>query len=175
MITAIVVLGARRAQDGSPSRAMRRRVAKAVLQARGFPGIPVIFSGGITRGTVSEARVMAGLAAAEGLSPERIVLEERARNTLENARECILLLQKRGIERILLITDAPHMPRSLLCFRLLGGGDMTVLPRPAPWPSPLNALVMAVREVAALASYLPKLRKERLRMGLTSGPTNPEA
>jgi uncharacterized SAM-binding protein YcdF (DUF218 family) len=118
---------------------------------------------------------MAGLAAAEGLNPERIVLEERARNTLENARECILLLKARRIERILLITDAPHMPRSLLCFRILGGADMTVLPRPAPWPSPLTALAMAGREVAALASYLPKLRKERVRMGVTSGNARPEA
>ncbi|MCF8483119.1 MAG: YdcF family protein [Rhodospirillum sp.] len=174
MLTAIVVLGARRAPDGSPSRAMRRRVAKAVVQARGFPGIPVVFSGGPTRGTVSEAQVMAHLAQAEGLGRERIVLEERARNTLENARECIPLLLERGIRRILLVTDAPHMPRSLMCFRLLGGASLTVLPRPASWPGPLQTLVMAGREVAALLSYLPRLRGERARMSLMDRSGNPD-
>jgi uncharacterized SAM-binding protein YcdF (DUF218 family) len=56
-----------------------------------------------------------------GLDPEaEIITEELAWNTRQNAKRTAPLLKERGIERIVLITDACHMLRAERCFRAQG-------------------------------------------------------
>jgi uncharacterized SAM-binding protein YcdF (DUF218 family) len=56
-----------------------------------------------------------------GVPPDDIVLEERARNTRENALFSAEILKKQfANEKFLLITSGYHMPRSLGCFRKAG-------------------------------------------------------
>ena len=52
-----------------------------------------------------------------GVPREAILVEERSRNTYENARETRELLSERGIRDVLLVTSALHMPRALAVFR----------------------------------------------------------
>lgn len=52
-----------------------------------------------------------------GIAPERIVVEPNARNTWENAVETKKLAQANGWKKLLLVTSARHMGRSLGCFR----------------------------------------------------------
>ena len=84
----------------------------------------VVFSGGrITWGqgqSRSEAEDMAELAEALGVPASAIVIEPNSLNTFENAAYTQVLLANRGIERILLVTSAMHMPRSLVIFRKQG-------------------------------------------------------
>ena len=49
-----------------------------------------------------------------------LVLESGSRTTRENAINTLPLLQARGINRVLLVTSAQHMPRALATFRKLG-------------------------------------------------------
>ena len=49
-----------------------------------------------------------------------LVLEEHSRNTAENARMTQVLLQQRGIRRVLLVTSALHMPRARAHFEAVG-------------------------------------------------------
>ncbi|ELR97730.1 YdcF family protein [Gloeocapsa sp. PCC 73106] len=68
----------------------------------------------------SEAADMAQLLQLLGVPPEAMILEPLSLNTYENAINVQEILKKEGIERILLVTSAFHMPRSLAIFEKLG-------------------------------------------------------
>lgn len=51
---------------------------------------------------------------------DRLILEERSRNTRENARFSAELANPKPGERWLLVTSAWHMPRAVGCFRRAG-------------------------------------------------------
>lgn len=55
-----------------------------------------------------------------GLSPDRVLLEDRARNTAENARYVMEMVRPKPGERWLVVTSAAHMPRAIGCFRAIG-------------------------------------------------------
>ena len=49
-----------------------------------------------------------------------IVIEEESRSTYENAVNSKRLLEARGINHVVLVTEATHLPRSVACFRAQG-------------------------------------------------------
>jgi uncharacterized SAM-binding protein YcdF (DUF218 family) len=58
---------------------------------------------------------------------ESIILEANSRNTAENAQFSGTLLDTLGVESILLVTSALHMPRAVPLFEALG---LEVIPAP---------------------------------------------
>jgi uncharacterized SAM-binding protein YcdF (DUF218 family) len=78
----------------------------------------------------STADDMAFLLDLMGVPPEAIWLEENSRNTAENAVECAKILQAKGITRIILVTSAFHMPRSVPLFENQG---LEVIPAPTDY------------------------------------------
>lgn len=100
------------------------RLTKAVALARLHPEARLVFSGGSAQltGTVrrTEADDAAQFFAEMGIAPSRVVLENRSRNTLENARETASLIAPKPGERWLLVTSAYHMPRAMGVFRKAG-------------------------------------------------------
>lgn len=83
----------------------------------------LIFSGGRIdwrMGGPPESGDMAILAEAMGV-PRSAMLEDPASlNTYENAVNVKKILEDRNLRRVLLVTSAMHMPRSLLIFKQLG-------------------------------------------------------
>ncbi|NJN88434.1 MAG: DUF218 domain-containing protein [Leptolyngbyaceae cyanobacterium SL_7_1] len=85
--------------------------------------------------------------------PESVIDGEPcSRTTEENALFTAALLQPQGVKRILLVTDAPHMLRSLLTFRSLG---FEVVPHPNSLPkiSKRQRGFLIYREYFGLLSY----------------------
>ncbi|HYG66345.1 MAG TPA: YdcF family protein [Anaeromyxobacteraceae bacterium] len=83
----------------------------------------VIVSSGLLRpepGRRPEAQLVAEKLAAWGIPAERILVEDRARNTRENATEVARIVKARGFRTVLLVTSAAHLPRALGCFRAEG-------------------------------------------------------
>lgn len=68
----------------------------------------------------SEAYDMARILQLLGVPQDDIILEPNSRNTYENAIFTKPILDERNITRILLVTSAMHMPRSLQIFQKLG-------------------------------------------------------
>ena len=84
-------------------------------------GLPVLTSGGEDpqNGGISEAALMAGVLQNEFAVP--VAWQDRqSRNTSENARFSRRILQQQGIDNIILVTQAYHMPRAELEFRKVG-------------------------------------------------------
>ena len=87
----------------------------------------------------AEAPELSELLRALGVPKEAILEERRSRNTFENAVEAKRVLGPLGINRILLVTSALHMPRAVGVFRQQGFDtvpaptDFKVLYRPHRW------------------------------------------
>ncbi len=106
------------------------RILETAMLAWRFPETRVVFTGGtanILYGGVSEADSARTHLTSLGLSADRLILEDKSRDTYENALYTRVLLAPKPGERWLLVTSAGHMPRAVGCFRALG---FDVL----PWP-----------------------------------------
>lgn len=119
-IDAVVVLGAAVSAPGVPGPALRRRLVHGVGEYRARAAGHLVLSGGIVTHPPAEAYVMRDLACGMGVSEAAIVIEDRARNTFENAVFTGRILRERGWQRLLIVTDAWHLPRALYVFRRLG-------------------------------------------------------
>jgi uncharacterized SAM-binding protein YcdF (DUF218 family) len=100
------------------------RMTKAVELARLHPQARLVFAGGaanlISPVTKTEADGAKLLFEGLGLARERIVLEDKSRNTRENASFTRNLVDPKPGERWLLVTSAWHMPRAMGVFRKAG-------------------------------------------------------
>lgn len=87
----------------------------------------VLLSGGSdpAYSATSEAEAMRRFMLDLGVPSEAMVLEHRSRNTTENAECSAAMLAEQGIDRILLVTSALHMPRAKALFEAQG---LTVIP-----------------------------------------------
>lgn len=82
--------------------------------------LPVLISGGLHYGEPpSEAALMADVLQRDFAVPTEW-REERSRTTWENAQYSAELLRAQGIRRVVLVTQAAHMPRSRWCFERAG-------------------------------------------------------
>jgi len=102
------------------------RMTKAVELARLHPQAKLVFTGGaanlISPVTKTEADGARLLFQGLGLAQERIILEDKSRNTRENATFTRDLVDPKPGERWLLVTSAWHMPRAMGVFRKAGFG-----------------------------------------------------
>jgi uncharacterized SAM-binding protein YcdF (DUF218 family) len=108
----------------------------------------VVVTGGILNGwpdSVSEAVLMRDELVKLGVPGNRILIEERSRNTHDHGIYVPELLRPHGVERYVLVTSATHMRRAAAVFRARG---VNVVPSPAadrsdPFPgtSPLRAFL----------------------------------
>lgn len=113
-------------------------------------GLPLLVSGGAPDGGVAaESALMATMLRDELAIPVRWV-EQASDNTAQNAQYSAQMLRQDGIGRIVLVTDALHMPRARRAFEQQG---LQVLPAPT--------MFYTRRHMTAL-SWLPTDRGLRL-------------
>ncbi len=117
---AVVVLGAALAATGVPGPALKRRINHGVRVLNERKVAYLVVSGGVSGPPPAEAEVMRALALDLGVPDERIVVEDRAANTFENAVYSGRIIRERGWRQVVLVTDGFHMPRALYVFRRLG-------------------------------------------------------
>jgi DUF218 domain len=101
--------------------------------ARRYPNTRILFSGGnsaLMDGGSAEAE-FAALLESLGVERSRITLEDRSRNTVENAVFSKALIQPKSGDRWLLVTSAYHMPRAIGVFRKGGLSGRTLSGRSA--------------------------------------------
>jgi uncharacterized SAM-binding protein YcdF (DUF218 family) len=142
------------------------RITAISRLARQFPSARIVYSGGngALAGGLAEADFVAPLLDDFGIPRQRVILEDRSRNTEENAVFTKALVQPKAGERWLLVTSAMHMPRAVGCFRRAGFAveaypvDWTTFTHPSLSPSGklienLNRADDAVHEWFGLLAY----------------------
>lgn len=168
-IDGIVVLGggenlAASARWGAPqlNQAADRLVTAAAL-ARNHPDAVVLFAGGSGRlrdlagVELSEAAMAARILTSLGLEPDRLRLEDRSRNTAENARRSRALADPQEGEVWVLVTSAFHMPRAVRSFEAAGWA--TLLPWPVDFRSSATADALGWNLAGNLATMDTALRE----------------
>lgn len=106
------------------------RFVETAILARRYPDAKILVSGGsgeLLLDGEGDADTAPRLLTALGVAPERLILENKSRNTDENARFSMDLIKPQPGETWLLVTSAFHMPRSVGLFRKAG---FPVI----PWP-----------------------------------------
>jgi uncharacterized SAM-binding protein YcdF (DUF218 family) len=162
-----VILGAALRADGSPGPALLRRIDTGVALFRQGRAGHLLLSGGVRRHDRTEASEMRRAALAAGVPEDCLTVEDRSRDTLENALFCRPILAARGWTRVLLVTDAYHLPRALYTFRRFGVAARAAAAAP---PAPVAAALAAgVREVCAFAVYLWRVEQARYIIGGEAG------
>lgn len=150
-LSCVVVLGAQ-VKGRVPSRALKKRLDRAVLYGEKNPETQFILSGGQGPGEeISEARCMADYMTKKGISASRLILEERSATTQENLRFSRQLTGC-GEEETGILSNNFHIYRALRLAERQG------YQRPCGLPAPSDPIMQAhyvVREVFALV-------KERL-------------
>ncbi|MFJ9363768.1 YdcF family protein [Nocardia sp. NPDC101769] len=124
----VVVLGCRLRHDRvAPMLARRLNRALEVMgeeHRRGRTPLLVASGGQSGRETVAEAEAMADYLVAQGIPDDRILRENRSRNTEENLRFTVRELRGRGIDperaRITVVTSDFHVLRTAGLVRRLG-------------------------------------------------------
>ncbi|HZJ92642.1 MAG TPA: YdcF family protein [Thiopseudomonas sp.] len=122
---AIVILGGGREindpawEIDQPSLMAMQRVRYAARLAKAS-NLPILVTGGLHRGQPpSEAQIMAdSLEQDFGITARW--LEGESRTTWENAKYTAKILQAEGIQRVVLVTQAWHMPRSRWSYEQFG-------------------------------------------------------
>lgn len=98
-------------------------------------GLPVGFAGGVGWSAVGTGTDSEGSVARRVMQEDYGIalrwVDERSRDTAENADRMAQLLRPAGVRRIALVTDATHIPRAVGHFRAQG---LEVVPAPTDFP-----------------------------------------
>ena len=101
-----------------------------------WKAVPVIVTTGPVRRfgkIIDTAPAMKQVLEEEGVPASMIWTENQSLTTYENALHTAVLLNRKGIHRIVLVTEAFHMPRAYWAFR---GQGISVLPSPCAYYAP---------------------------------------
>lgn len=143
----------------------RDRLVEAVKVAHRFPNTKLIITGFGNDHAYEYARL-------NGIAPERLVIETRARSTFQNAVYTRQLLVPAQDKRWLLVTSAAHMPRAVGCFRK-AGFEVLPLPVPPPQEGGLSSIEIAKHEWLGLIVYRLLGRSDTVFPGPEAHPMGP--
>jgi uncharacterized SAM-binding protein YcdF (DUF218 family) len=163
------------------------RMAKGAEVARAT-GLPALFSGGVVSRPTAEAVAMQD-AYRRYFGLQARWLEVRSRTTSENARYSAEILRAAGVRRVVLVTSANHMRRSIRDFEAYG---LDVVPAPvgvsvqtgrgfAAWLPQASVLRRSADAIYELVGYwAPAPRpldapRDAARSPAAASPSNPSA
>ncbi len=99
------------------------RLTEAVVLAKRYPQARVVYTGGSSSfaGVASTEALQARTFMSQmGIAPERVTIEDKSRNTDENARFTAAIVHPQPSQRWMIVTSAFHMPRAMGVFEKAG-------------------------------------------------------
>ena len=116
----LIVLGCRLYGD-VPSLLLKYRLDKAIELYRQGMAREIIVSGAMGEGeTVTEAYAMKRYLVDHGIDPSLIHMEDRSYNTWQNLKFSHDIMQERGLETAIIVSNDFHIYRSLVISHKLG-------------------------------------------------------
>jgi uncharacterized SAM-binding protein YcdF (DUF218 family) len=132
---AIVILGYGLNSDGTMRTILRRRVLTGLTVAQFFPQSPIIVTGGNPQNGRTEASQMRNMLMLLGFPANRIIVEDKANSTVQNARFSVPLAKDAGTSGIILVTSTTHQDRADGNFADAGGNILATVSYPDGDPS----------------------------------------
>ncbi|VEG55130.1 exported protein [Mycolicibacterium aurum] len=132
---AIVILGYGLTPSGTMRLILHTRVLAGLAVAQIFPQAPIIVTGGNPRNGNTEAGQMSKMLRLYGIAPERIIVEDRANSTVQNAAFSVPLAKQAGTSGIILVTSSSHQDRADGNFADAGGNVLATVSFPDNNPS----------------------------------------
>lgn len=106
--------------SGAPSDQMMGRMVTALRLQRRL-GLPLLVTGGaVSAASSPEAPIVKRFLIDMGIPPNKILIEDKSRDTIENASFSKKILEREGLVKPILVTSAYHMRRSVEAFRKAG-------------------------------------------------------
>nr|WP_232236202.1 YdcF family protein [Nocardia sp. BMG51109] len=118
--TGIAVLGYGLLPDGSLRPELVDRLTAAWLQAIAAPASPIVVTGGNPQNGVPEAVAMAGWLIGHGIPANRVLVEDRAGSTVQNALFSTRMLRDAGATSTVVVTSPNHIRRAVADFMVAG-------------------------------------------------------
>ncbi len=126
--TGIVMLGYGLENNGAMRPLLVERLTKGLAVAQAYPSFPIIVTGGNPKAGRTEAGQMRDWLVANGVSPSRITVEDRAVSTQSNALNSVRLYSQAGITSgIVLVTSSDHTRRAVADFLVAGSTEQAVV------------------------------------------------
>ncbi len=141
-------------QGDRPGVTLRKRLDTTIEYMTALPDSVCIVSGGQGADEVlPEAVVMKNYLLEKGIAEDRIYLEDKARNTIQNIKNSCSIIEKEELNRdcIVSVSNAFHIPRIELIFSRIGIDSEFIL---APDPNPFSMFSVLVREYMSYAKLL---------------------
>lgn len=115
---AIVTLGYALREDGSMDDILIDRLQLTKAAAQRWPGAPIVVTGGVEQSGRTEGESMKEWLVDNGVAADRILDENFARSTVENAAYGVEVLASVRATHALIISSASHIRRALTVFQL---------------------------------------------------------
>ena len=119
---AIAVFGQTPKENGKPSAGLLSRLER-------FPDAKIILSGGDVKTKFTEASVMKEWLLEQGVAEDRILLDERARDTYGNAIGILSICKEIKVHKVMVVGTILHLPRAVTTLTLYAkaeGYDMKI-------------------------------------------------
>jgi len=110
---AIIVLGAGLETNGTMKPKLVERLRQGLRAAKLNRSATVIVTGGNQKAGVTEAYMMSKWLMEHGIGRKRIVMEDKARDTVENAVFCAAILKRLRVNHVTVVTSASHLRRGV--------------------------------------------------------------
>ena len=132
---AIVILGYGLNPDGTMRTILHRRVLTGLTVAQSLPQSPIIVTGGNPQNGKSEAGQMRRMLRILGFPDNRIILEDKANSTVQNAQFSVPLAKQADTSGIILVTSTTHQGRADRDFVDAGANLLATVSYPDGSPS----------------------------------------
>ena len=113
----IVTLGYALNDDGSMNEVLIKRLEQTYEAAKVNSNAKIIVTGGVQKSGITESYLMKNWLVDRGISKDRIIIEDKARDTVENALNSAQILKEHNAKNILLITSASHIRRGMVLLQ----------------------------------------------------------
>ncbi|MBA1156511.1 YdcF family protein [Microvirga mediterraneensis] len=108
----IVALGYALAKDGTAEKPLLDRLDVALKAANANPSARVMVTGGQPQAGVTEGDVMTKWLVEKGVDRDRILIEDKSKDTVGNVLNVANLLKRHTADAVILVTSSSHMRRA---------------------------------------------------------------
>ncbi len=149
----MIILGCQ-VKPWGPSILLQDRLDEGLAYLTEHLDMTVVVSGGQGPDEhMSEARAMADYLIASGIAEERILLEDKSHNTIQNLTYTVALLEEKGYDTtqdVLVVSNGFHLTRVRMLWERVTGGDDNLSTLAAPSSHIPSRIKMYIREPLAL-------------------------